>query len=273
MDLRAAITNKTISTVRRSRSTVLEKFAKASFGGAVVSLALSVVDHREVLGVNTWMKPAKFFLSTTAYAGTLSWASRYVDDRRLDSKSGSYVVWGTVAAGFVELAIISIRAALAQQSHFNTGTSLDSFLYGVMANGALVLVSTSAVLGVKLWRSHVVSGAQKIGWVSGLTLAGTFGAVTGLAMGSGTGHMVSNGVRVSTSSATIPFLGWATDIGDLRIAHFAALHAMFILPVVGYAASRWMSEPTAAKVTSATTVVWTALIVGALTNALKGQGI
>lgn len=255
------------------KSTPLAKFAKASLGGAVASLALGLVDGREVLGANTWLKPAKFFFSTAIYAGTLSRATRYVEARRLESKTGTYVVWGTISAAIVELGIISARAALAQESHFNVTSSLDSFLYGVMANGALILVSTSAVLGAKLWRSNVIDGAQKVGWTSGLILAGSFGALTGLVMGSGTGHMVSQGVRVATSTATIPFLGWATDIGDLRVAHFAALHAMFVLPAVSYFASRWCTDRTATKVTQAGTLVWAAIVVGALARAIGGQGI
>lgn len=236
-------------------------------------MLLGLVDHRQVLDVNTWIKPTKFFLSTSAYAATLAWAFQYVDPDQRRSRRAKFVVGATVGAGALELVIITARAALGQQSHFNTGTVLDSFWYNVMAVGALVLVSTAAVLGRLVWKSAVLAGARRIGWATGLGLAGTFGAVTGMVMGSGTGHMVSAAGRVATSTSTVPFLGWATDIGDLRIAHFAALHAMFVLPLVGAWASRRLSEQPASRVTAVTALAWTAVIVGVMANALAGNGL
>lgn len=249
----------------------LAKFAAITAASAGVTAILGLVDHRQVLDVNIWIKPTKFFLSTSAYAATLAWAFQYVSPHRRSSRGAKFVVGATVGAGALELVIITVRAALAQQSHFNTGTALDSFWYNVMAVGALALVSTAAVLGRMVWRSGVLTGARRIGWATGLGLAGTFGAVTGMVMGGGTGHMVSAAGRVATSTSTIPFLGWATDIGDLRIAHFAALHAMFVLPLLGWLAARRLSETAATRVTAAASIAWTAVIIGVMANALAGN--
>ncbi len=251
----------------------LTKFAAITAASAGVTALLGLVDHRQVLDVNTWIKPTKFFLSTSAYAATLAWAFQYVSPDRRSSRGAKFVVGATVGAGALELVIITVRAALAQQSHFNTGTALDSFWYNVMAVGALALVSTAAVLGRMVWKSGVLTGARRIGWATGLGLAGTFGAVTGMAMGGGTGHMVSAAGRVATSASTIPFLGWATDIGDLRIAHFAALHAMFVLPLLGWLAARRLSETAAARVTAAASIAWAAVIIGVMANALAGNAL
>ena len=35
------------------------------------------------------------------------------------------------------------------------------------------------------------------------------------------------------SGAAVPFLGWSGEVGDLRPAHFLALHAMRALPLLG----------------------------------------
>lgn len=251
----------------------LAKFAAGCMTSAAATTLLALVDDREVLGVNTWVKPTKFFLSTAAYAGTLAWAFQHVRPDQRSTRRATYVVAATVAAGALELVIITTRAALGQESHFNTGTTLDSMWYRLMAVGALVLVSTSAVLGRLIWTSGSLAPARRVGWAAGLGIAGTFGAVTGMAMGSGTGHMVTAAGRVATSTSTIRFLGWATDIGDLRIAHFAALHAMFVLPLIGSAAARWVPDRAAARVTAAVALAWTGVIVGTLANALAGNAL
>jgi len=47
------------------------------------------------------------------------------------------------------------------------------------------------------------------------------------------------GSRLSHSVGTdlgngIPFLGWNKDGGDLRILHFLGIHALQILPFIGF---------------------------------------
>ena len=40
----------------------------------------------------------------------------------------------------------------------------------------------------------------------------------------------------------LPFLNWSTQVGDLRPAHALGLHALQILPLVGWAAARGPSR-------------------------------
>ena len=48
-------------------------------------------------------------------------------------------------------------------------------------------------------------------------------------------------VGAADGSAGLPFVNWSTRYGDLRIAHFFALHALQLFPLAGMAlaATRW----------------------------------
>ena len=55
------------------------------------------------------------------------------------------------------------------------------------------------------------------------------------------GELGGNGRFVGTPSpdaATLPFLGWSMEVGDLRPAHFLSLHALQMIPLVGWIADR-----------------------------------
>ena len=50
------------------------------------------------------------------------------------------------------------------------------------------------------------------------------------------GYMSSTGTHVGSpavGAATIPVMGWSASVGDIRPAHFLALHAMQVLPLAG----------------------------------------
>ncbi len=247
----------------RGRQT-LDNFGIACLALVIPVVGLALVDDREVLGVDNWIKPIKFLLSTGIYSLTLGWVLGYLNEAQRASRAARYVVWATVGSAVPELAIIFVRAALAQQSHFNTATFGDTMLYNLMAVGALVLVSTSAVAGRLITKGGVLTGSRRLGWSSGLLLAGTFGAVTGMVMGSRT----SSTVGTPTDGRTVPFLGWSMSVGDLRISHFLALHAMFVLPLVGFLTDRYLGRRAALRVTQLAAALFTILIVASMANAL-----
>lgn len=247
----------------------LTRFGTTMVALAIPTLLLSVVDDREVLGVDVWIKPTKFFVSIGVYALTLAWASGFLTDEQRNGRLARSVIVVTVGAGALEQVIITVRAALGQQSHFNVGTPADAAWYTLMGAGAVLLTSTAAVTGLQVWRSGVLHGARRIGWAAGLFVGGTMGGLTGAIMSSHDGHWVGT---AGSDRDGLPFLGWSTTVGDLRIAHFLGLHAMFVLPVIGWAADRrWADRPIAGRVTWAATLLWVGAVIATFANAAAGN--
>lgn len=76
-------------------------------------------------------------------------------------------------------------------------------------------------------------------------------------------------------SPGLPFLGWSTTHGDLRIGHFIGIHGAQVLPLLGF----WLSRRRRWPLWSRFALVWMATsfylgIVGLVTwQALRGQSV
>ncbi|SEM62919.1 hypothetical protein [Nonomuraea pusilla] len=212
---------------------------------AVLALAGGVgllVDPRTVLGESVWLKPVKFALSFSLYAGTLAWMMSRV--RRLRRS-----LWwlGTVTvAGFVvpEFSAIAFQAARGVRSHFNLSTTLDGTVYMVMGGAAylgwLLTLAMGVLLTFQRRVDRVMAWAVPLGVavsLAGMSVGYLMTAPTpdqARAMAGGL-HLVTVGahsVGGPDGGAGMPLTGWATGAGDLRVAHFVGLHALQALPLL-----------------------------------------
>lgn len=250
----------------------------------LVTLLLLPLDSREVTGALVWLKPMKFAISTILYCLTLAWMLTYVQGRR---RLVSLIAIVTAIALFVELAIISLQAARGVRSHFNIGTELDAALFSIMGGFVILIWIMNLLAAWLLLRQRLPDAA--FAWSLRLGLLIT-------AVGAGTGYLMvrptpaqvaameagesptfvgAHTVGVPDGGAGLPVTGWSTEGGDLRVAHFAGLHALQLLPLLGLFVGRSFAHTLSMR--RRTLLVWTGglgylgLVLLLVWQALRGQ--
>lgn len=201
---------------------------------SVVTLGLTFFDAREFQGVSVWLKPWKFQISTGAYFLTLVLFMAWLPEVALRTWAVRYVVWAALVSGLFEVGYISWQAALGEASHFNVATPVHAALYTAMGVMAVVLTSTSAVLGAVIARnpSYRLPPTLKLAVVLGLVSTFVLGTGFGGYLGSQpTGHRVGGAL---TDAGGLPLVKWSRTGGDLRVAHFFGIHAMHFIPAFAW---------------------------------------
>jgi len=192
-----------------------------------------MVDNRTVMGLNTWVKPIKFSLSTGIYVWTIGWIIS--DLPRKLFKWERRLTWVFFITMVVEMLIIVVQGARGVQSHFNINSPLDGILFGVM--GLLIGLNTLAVVLVLffyLFNKYEMDFVYLTGVRIGL-LVFLIGSVVG-------GMIISNqgvAIGVENGGEGLPFLNWSTKGGDLRAAHFIGLHGLQIFPLFAWASGKY----------------------------------
>ena len=232
-----------------------DRFLTWSFGGSIVlflaTIVLSIFDSRLVTGVPVWVKPMKFAISITLYTGTLAWLLSYVEGHpRLVRWIG-----GLTALGFlVEIVGIFVQAARGVGSHFNVGTPFDAAIFSLMGTFVMVIWVMNIATAVLLMRQKMDN--QPFAWALRLGLVVTaVGAILGFLMTSPTPDQLSamqagdvvtvmgaHSVGVEDGGPGLPFVGWSTEGGDIRTAHFVGLHALQIIQLLGIFVNRRTSR-------------------------------
>jgi len=213
------------------RDRVLSRLGWFQFVLFGLMLAAMVVDQRTLLGVSVWLKPAKFAASIAIYAWTLAWFMPYVTGPRW---AKGLIRWGTAAAMVVEIVCIAGQSWRGTTSHFNEATPLDGAIFSTM--GMFIFFSTgldALLLVLFFLRNIPLPGAYLWGIRSGLV---------GVILAAGIGVMMvanhAHSVGGRDGGPGLPVVNWSSAWGDLRVAHALALHALQILPLVGYGLGR-----------------------------------
>ena len=210
--------------------------AGISVVGAIVLVPLWFLDTRELLGVSVWEKPIKFFISSAIFSFTYSWLSSFI------TRGGRWVklagLFITISLT-VELILISAMAILGITSHFNVSSPTAIVIWSLMATFiSIVLVSTifiSLMIMFQRQQEFNLKLALALGSINtavGMGLAYLMTWPTATQLANYQGIAGAHSVGVSDGGPGLPFLGWSTVAGDLRVGHFFGLHSIQVAAIL-----------------------------------------
>jgi hypothetical protein len=180
---------------------------------------------------------------TGAPVFTLVWLLGYVRGRERLVRAISVV---TAVALFVEMIVIVLQAARGTTSHFNVATTLDMGLWIVMGASivpvwlmgmlvAWMLVRERSLAPAFAWSLRLGMLVAVVGMGLGYFMTGpTAPQMEALTAGQAVATIGGHSVGVADGGPGLPFVGWSTEGGDLRVAHFVGMHALQVLPFVGW---------------------------------------
>jgi hypothetical protein len=198
---------------------------------ALPLMAAYGLDDRLFQGDSVWLKPLKFHMALAVYTGTLVLYAMLLPEGTISSRRWRIYIGVVTACILAELAWIGGAAALGTASHFNQ-VGIWGVIYPLMGAAAVTLTSLSLAMGVIFWRHQ--SDPLMLSVAVGLILSFLLTVPIASTMSSGTGHLVGTPV----TGARFPLMGWSTEVGDLRLSHFLATHAMHFVPLAGLTGSR-----------------------------------
>lgn len=254
----------------------------------LVSLVGLALDQRLINGDPAWAKPAKFALSITVYNLTLAWLLHLTHRwRRLGWWMGAVVAMVTVT----EMAVIITQVGRGTMSHFNYGTPFDTALYIFMGTMISGLWIATFVIAVLLTRQNLRE--RSTAWA---IRAGVWIALLGMAVGplmsvptsgqrealveDGADVLGAHTVGLADGGPGLPFVGWSTVGGDLRVGHFVGMHGLqvmillaLMLVLLASRMPRLRNDGIRLRVVCVVGLAYTGLTLLTVWQALRGQSV
>jgi hypothetical protein len=192
---------------------------------SVAVLAGVMLSGGQALATSAWIKPIKFSVSFASFVWTMSLFLSVLDLPYWQQKLARYAIVGSVTLEMASLIVQAWRSI-----HVGMPTKID--IMAAQATSAMISVVTVVsiwVMAMFLWSPQRVRLTDKAQILAIRVSMAIF--LVGNAIG---GYMLARGshtVGAADASHGLPFLNWSTVAGDLRIAHFIALHAIQIIPL------------------------------------------
>jgi hypothetical protein len=251
---------------------------------AVVALLGLVVDPRVITGAPAWMKPLKFAVSIAIYGATLLWMLTFIPDR---PRLVAAISWGVFLGLGIEMVLIVMQVLRNTTSHFNQETPFDAAVFTAMGAVIAGMWLLNAIVAFLLARRRFAEApivwGVRLGLIAGLlgmTIAFLMTQPTpdqdALIAATGSSSIVgAHAVGVADGGPGLPVVGWSTDGGDLRVAHFVGLHGLQVVPLLGLALVRfgppWLPMRDRARLVGVAAAFWIVLTLLLTWQALREQ--
>ena len=177
--------------------------------------------------VNPWMKPIRVSLSFSTFVTTIS---IFLLVLRIPEWQLRAARWVVVAGSLIELAgqsgqawrianayhagVLDVRLQQMSTAMFAVNTAVMLWIFALICMRRVNAAIDAPMRAAILYGIGIFLGGNAVGGFMLARGSHTIGALDG---GSG-----------------IPFLNWSWIHGDLRVAHFIALHAIQIVPIFAY---------------------------------------
>lgn len=212
----------------KKRNQLLYWFSLFNLVGAIICIPFSLVDDTIVLGINAWIKPLKFFLSSVIFSVTMGWFMYHL------AKQKAVIIfsWVVILILTFENSIIVWQAANGRLSHFNISNSFYGLLFSLMGIAITIMTLWTLYIGILFIRQKKFNVPKQYVLAIRISiLFFVFYAFVGGVMAAELSHTI--GGDMSTSKG-LPILNWSRQFGDIRVAHFFGMHSLQILPLVGF---------------------------------------
>jgi hypothetical protein len=211
----------------KTRNPLLYYFGWANALAALVCLLLMAFTDTQVLGINAWIKPFKFFLSTLIFAWTMGWIMAYLDKQ---GKVKAYSIMVILVLLFENI-VISWQAANGRLSHFNISDPFYLMLFNLMGVAITILCVWTGYIAYLFFRQTTFKLPAAYVW--GIRLGIVFFVIFAFEGGFMAARL-SHTVGAADGGPGMPLVNWSNKYGDLRIAHFMGMHSLQVLPLAGY---------------------------------------
>lgn len=202
----------------------------------LITLPAAFLDVRTLLGENIWAKPIKFQFSLSIYLLTLAFFARWLPKGVTHHIAYRIYAVLVVLCVVAEMAWIGGAAVYGTASHYNVTDPYLTAIYPVMGVIAVFLTSATLFYGVaiEIDRSSNLNAPMRLAVAVGLIMTFVATVIVASKLASLPGHSIG----IASQGASLPILGWSREVGDLRVSHFFATHAMHAVPLAGLLASR-----------------------------------
>jgi len=247
----------------RARDPLLFWTGAAQLLALLLVTLISIGDARLILGINPWIKPMKFLLSSAILLWSVAW---FMPETLNKPAHRGLVRWTIAVAMTIELVLIIMQSGRGITSHFNITGPVNAAIFTIM--GITITISTMAMM-LFVWILRRDTPPHRAGYLLGVRLGVSMFVIAcwlGFVIVANNGHTVP----APDGGPGLPFVNWSTTGGDLRIVHFFGMHAMQALPILGFLLDR-AGARSARNVVVVTSILWLAAMAGLLLMALQGR--